>query len=87
MVRGTEADGMRPSTGAAPPLHTSGRPTPGAQTVCDGEEGHLLHSRPRSRLPGRTPPGRRDPRVCLGIGRPPKTPLVDVESKRCEDLR
>jgi hypothetical protein len=26
-------------------------------------------------------------RVCLGIGRPPKTPLVDVEAKRGEDLR
>jgi hypothetical protein len=31
--------------------------------------------------------GRRDPRVCLGVGRPPKTPLVDVEPKKGEDLR
>jgi hypothetical protein len=31
--------------------------------------------------------GRRDPRVCLGIDRPPKMPLVDVEPKRGEDSR
>jgi hypothetical protein len=31
--------------------------------------------------------GRRDPRPCLGIGRPHKTPLVDVEPKRGKDLR
>jgi hypothetical protein len=36
-------------------------------------------------LTGRTPSGRRDPRVCLGIDRPSKTPLNDVEPKRCED--
>jgi hypothetical protein len=29
--------------------------------------------------------GRRDPKVCLGVSRPPKTPLDDVESKRGED--
>jgi hypothetical protein len=34
-----------------------------------------------------TPSGRRDPRHCLGLGRPPKTCLVDVELKRGEDLR
>jgi hypothetical protein len=38
-------------------------------------------------LPGGPPSGRRDPRLCLGIGRPPKTPLIDVEPKRGEDLR
>jgi hypothetical protein len=31
------------------------------------------------------PLGRSDPRVCLGIDRPPKTPPYDIESKRCED--
>jgi hypothetical protein len=31
--------------------------------------------------------GRRDRRVCLSINMPPKTPVVDVELKRCEDLR
>jgi hypothetical protein len=47
--------------------------------VRDGAEGLLLRSRPRSRLLGGTPLGRKDPRVCLGIDRPPNTPLVDVE--------
>jgi hypothetical protein len=36
-------------------------------------------------LPGRTSSRRRDPMVCLGFGRPPKTPLDDVESKRGKD--
>jgi hypothetical protein len=56
-------------------------------TVCDGAESRLLRSRSRFRLPGGTPSGRRDSRVCLGIGRPLKTPLVDVEPKRGEDSR
>jgi hypothetical protein len=38
-------------------------------------------------LPGRTPSGRRDPRICLGIARPPETPLYDVESERGEGYR
>jgi hypothetical protein len=29
---------------------------------------------------------RRDPKVYLGVDRPPKTPLVDVKPKRSEDL-
>jgi hypothetical protein len=32
-----------------------------------------------------TPSKRRDPSVCLGIGRPPKAPLYDVEPERGED--
>jgi hypothetical protein len=86
-VRGTGPNGPRPGAGATPPLHTSGRSTPGARTVRDGTEGLLLRSGPRSRLSGGTPSGRRDRRVCLGVGRPPKMPLVDVEPKRGEDLR
>jgi hypothetical protein len=42
-------------------------------------------SHPRRLAPGRDPVGSRDPRVCLGIGRPPKTPLNDVEPERSED--
>jgi hypothetical protein len=84
-VRDIGPDGPRPGIGATP-LLTSGWSTPETRTVCDGAE-DLLRSRPRSRLPGGTPSGRRDHRVCLGIGRPPKTPLVDVEPKRGEDLR
>jgi hypothetical protein len=34
---------------------------------------------------GTDPSGRSDLRVCLGIGRPPKTPPDDVESKRGEE--
>jgi hypothetical protein len=87
MVRGTGSDGPRPGAGATPPLRTSRRSVLGARMVHDGAEGLLLHSRPRSRFLKGTPSGRRDCRVCLGIGRPPKTPLVDVEPKRGEDLR
>jgi hypothetical protein len=38
-------------------------------------------------LPRGTQSGRRDIRLCLGIGRPPNTTLIDVEPKRSEDLR
>jgi hypothetical protein len=72
---------------AAPPLRTFGWSMPRTRTVRDDAEGRLLHSRLRSRLLGGTPSGRRDPMVCLGIGRPPKMPLVDVEPKRGEDSR
>jgi hypothetical protein len=34
---------------------------------------------------GRDPSERTDTRVYLGVGRPPKMPSDDVESKRCED--
>jgi hypothetical protein len=87
MVRDTGSDGPRPGAGASPPLRTSGRSAPRARTVRDGVELLLLCSRPRSRLPGGIPSGRRYPRVCLGIWRPPKTHLVDIELKRGEDLR
>jgi hypothetical protein len=68
--------------GAAPSLCASGRPAPGARTVRDGIEGRILCIRPRSRLLRETPSRRRDPMVSLGVDRPPKTPLVDVEPKR-----
>jgi hypothetical protein len=35
---------------------------------------------------GRDPSGKRDPRLCLKIGRPPNTPLIEVEHERGEDL-
>jgi hypothetical protein len=60
---------------------------PGARMVRNGADCRLLRSKPRSRLPGGTPSGRRDPRVCFGVGMPTKTPLVDVELKRGEDLK
>jgi hypothetical protein len=66
---------------------TSGRSAPRAQTVRDGAQGRFLRLRPRSNLPGGTSSGRRDPRVCLRVGRPPKTPLVYIKPKRGEDSR
>jgi hypothetical protein len=87
MVRGPRPHGSQPGPGAAPLLRTSGRSTSGARMVHDGAEGLLLHSRPRSLLLGGTLSRRRHPRVCLGVSRPPKTPLVNVELKRGEYLR
>jgi hypothetical protein len=85
-LRGTGSDGPRLSAGASP-LRMSEWFALGARTIRDGAEGLLLRNRPRSRLPGETPSGRRYPRVCISVGRPPKMPLVDVEPKRGEDLR
>jgi hypothetical protein len=68
--------------GEAPPLRTSKQSVPRAQTVRDGIESRLLRSRPRSRFLGGTPSRRRDPRVCLGVDRPPKMDLDGVESNR-----
>jgi hypothetical protein len=73
-------------TGADPPLCISEQSAPKAGMERNGAEGRLLRSRPKSRLPEGTPPGR-DNRVCLGIDRSPKTHLVDVEPKRSEDSR
>jgi hypothetical protein len=73
------------SIGAAPSLHTSERSVHRARTIHDGAEGRFLHSIPRFLLSGRTLSGRRELRVCLGVGRPPKTPLIDVEPTRGED--
>jgi hypothetical protein len=70
-----------------PSLRTSGRSTLVARTVRDGAEDRLLRSRPRSRLPRGILSGRRDHRVCLGIGRPPKLYLANVALKRGEDSR
>jgi hypothetical protein len=73
--------------GVTPSLHTSGRSAPDARTVYDSVEGRLLWSRLRSRLLEGTSSRRKDPRVCLDVGRPPNTPLVDIEPKRGEDSR
>lgn len=86
-IRGTGQTVHDLGVGAAPFLRTSEWSLFGAQTVCDGAESRILCSRPRSRLPRGTLSERRDPRMCLGFGRPPNTSLVDVESERGEDLR
>jgi hypothetical protein len=63
------------------------RSAPGARTMRDSAEDRLLRSKPRSRPPGGTLSGRRDPRVCPGVDRPTKTSLVDIEPKRGENSR
>jgi hypothetical protein len=63
------------------------RSAPRARTVHYGAKRLLLRSRPRSHLSGGTLLGRRDLKVCLGIGRLPKTHLVDIKPKRGEGLR
>jgi hypothetical protein len=80
VVRGIGSDGPRPG-------RRSDSSFACVRTVRDDAEGLLLHSRYRSRIPGGTSSGRRDPRVCLGIGRPPKTSLVNIEPTRGENLR
>jgi hypothetical protein len=84
-VRSIGPDGPRPGAGAAPRL--DGPRLWLGRSVMVQSVFFLLYSRPRSHLIGGTPSGRRHPRVCLGIGRLVKTPLVDEEPKRGEDLR
>jgi hypothetical protein len=74
-----EPHGGAPYGGTDGPRHRARRSVPVAQTTRNGAEGRLIRSRPRSRLLGGTPSGRRDPRVCLGVGRPPKMLLVNIE--------
>jgi hypothetical protein len=75
---------LRKSGKSAPRLRWS---VPGARTVCDGAEGHLFAAYLDLASREGHPLGRRDPRVCLSVGRPSKTPLVDVEPKRREHSR
>jgi hypothetical protein len=84
-VCGQGSDGQRPGTEARVPACRAGQSVRGGQTVrvCAGAvefADDVWISLPRG-----TPTGRRDPRVCLGISRPPKTPLNDIEPKRGED--
>jgi hypothetical protein len=76
----------RPAAWAQERLLLCVRPD-GLRQRLDRTERRLLRSRPRSRLSRGTPSGRRDSRVCLNIGKSPKTSLVDVELKRDEDSR
>jgi hypothetical protein len=79
--------GPRHTVGRSATWHRSNSSSAYVRTVHDGVEGLLLRSRPTSHLLRGAPSGRRDPKVCLGVGRLPKTSLVDIESKRDEDLR
>jgi hypothetical protein len=62
-VRGTGPDGPRPGAGTRVPCLTAGRSAraQGRRKTADGAW---------ISLPGGTPSGRRDPRWCLGSGRP-----------------
>lgn len=72
------SDGPRPGTEARVSVSRAGR----------SARAQRQRSSPYSTwisLPGETPSGRSDLRVCLGIGRPPKTPLNNVEPENYED--
>jgi hypothetical protein len=73
-VRGLGPDDPWPGVEAGLPCGEVEWSAPGGRTVCScvGATTFCLSER-------------RDPRVCLEIRRPPKTPLDDVESKRGED--
>jgi hypothetical protein len=88
-IRDTGLDGLRPGRRSGSFSAYVQTTVPGARTVCDDVEGRVLrsHSRPRSHVPRGTPSRRRDLRMCLGVGRAPKTSLVDVKPKRGEDSR
>jgi hypothetical protein len=72
--------------GMTPPLRMSGRSVLGSYGP-RWRRASYSSQQTRSRLLGGTSSGRRDHRVCFGVDRPSKTSLVDVERKRCEDLR
>jgi hypothetical protein len=83
-VRGTGPDGPRPERCSKSSSAYFRMVRAWALMAYDGAECRLLRSIPRSHLPGGTSSRRRDPKVCLGIDRPPNTSLVDVELKRFE---
>jgi hypothetical protein len=78
-------DSPRPSTGAGflPDEPDGTRLMTGRSTRAQGWRSSSTAPKSRSR---EGPVGRRNPRLCLGIGRPSKTPLIDVEPERGEDL-
>jgi hypothetical protein len=69
-VRGTGPDGPRPGTGAGDPCLTVGRSAPTGRTVRACAGAAKVAGGAWISLPGGTPSGRKDPRSCLGSGRP-----------------
>jgi hypothetical protein len=69
-------DGLLPDAEAGLPCGEAGR----SRT----RRGDGVRQQHLDLAPGRDPVRRRDPRVCLGIDRPPKKLLDDIESKRGE---
>jgi hypothetical protein len=77
-LRGQGPDRPRPGAGLGLCLTSrTVRACAGAKEFVNGTWISLL---------GGTPSRRREPRLCLGIGRPSKAPLIDVEPERDEDL-
>jgi hypothetical protein len=85
MVRDLGPDSPRPRAEAGLPCGEVRRSKPAGQTVraCVGAAAFANSS--WISFSGETPSGRRDPRICLGIGRSSKTPSDDIVPKRCED--
>jgi hypothetical protein len=81
-IRDQGSDGPRPGTRAGVPCLTAVRSAPTGRTVCACAGAAKVTGGAWILLPGGTSSGRRDPRGCLGSGRPTKTPLIDVEPKR-----
>jgi hypothetical protein len=84
-VRGTGLDGLQPGRRSSSFSAYIRTVRAWGSKVRDGAEGRLLRNRPRSHIPDAS--RRRNLRVCFGVSRSPNTPLVDIELKRCEDLR
>jgi hypothetical protein len=69
-VRGTGPDGPRPGAGARFPAWRPDGPRPRAGRSARARGRRMIADSAWISLPGGTPSGRRDPRSCLGSGRP-----------------
>jgi hypothetical protein len=84
-VCGQGLDGPRPTIRARVSAWRAGRSVSGGRTVHACAETTGLANSTWILLLGGTPSGRKDLMVCLGISRPSKTSLNDVESERDEN--
>ena len=80
-VRGTGPDGPRPSAGATPPLHTSGRFARRGGRSAIAQRVFFSAKNPRTRL-GRDPVEGESSKGLLRVGWPPGAPLIGIESSR-----
>jgi hypothetical protein len=80
-VCGTGPDSPRPSAGATPPLHTSGRSVPRARRSMIAHRVFFSAKNPRTH-PWRDPIEGESSKGLLRVGRPPGAPLIGVESSR-----
>jgi hypothetical protein len=75
------SDGLRPGAGAAPPLHTFGRSTPGVGRSAIAQRVFFYVKNPRTRL-RRDPIEEKSSKRLLWVGRLPGAPLIGVELSR-----